>query len=451
MKGIDYNETFAPIVKIDTLRTVLGLIAVHDLETGQVDVNNAFTESTLKWLIYMNPPPGVEVKEDECLRLLQSLYGLKQAASDWYRTCSKELVQLGFTASISDPCMFLNKKRSLIILVYVDDISIASPYKEQIAWFKTEFAQRFKIKDLGELKHILGMEIERDRAKRTLTVSQYLYVKKLLRDLSIEEDTHKKATIPMNGYDSIQPATDEEARIDTTEYARIIGTLMHLMVHTRPDIAFALGKLSQFMKDPTERHGHGVKALLRYIRSSCDRKITYGKGEPKLIGFSDTDYTADKADRKSTLGQVFIFAGGPISWASKKQKSVATSTTEAEYIALSECSRQVLWFKHLFEELGYPTYAMDANNLLNLKTLENEQAKIELRGDNTASIKLVKNNQVCGRLKHIDVAYHFIRDLQRDGQIDVSYISTDDMTADGLTKPLEKVKFQRFIELLGMN
>ena len=451
VKGIDYNETFAPTVKMDTLRTILGLIAVHNLETGQADVNNAFTESTLKWSIYMNPPPGVEVEEDECLRLLQSLYGLKQAASDWYQTCSKELVQLGFTSSISDPCMFLNKERSLIVLVYVDDISITSPHKQQITWFKAEFAKRFKIKDLGELTHILGMTIERDRAKRTLTISQCSYVRRLLKDLLMEEDTHRKATIPMNGYDSIQPATDEEARIDKTEYARIIGTLMHLMVYTRPDIAFALGKLSQFMKDPTAKHGHGIKALLRYIRSSCDRKITYGKGEPKLIGFSDADYAADKADRKSTLGQVFMFAGGPVSWASKKQKSVATSTTEAEYMALSECSRQALWFKHLFEELGYPTYAMDANDLLSLRTPDNEQAKIELKGDNMASLKLVKNNQVCGRLKHIDVAYHFIRNLQQDGQIDVSYISTDDMIADGLTKPLGKVKFQRFVDLLGMN
>ena len=134
----------------------------------------------------------------------------------------------------------------------------------------------------------------------------------------MEEDTYRKATIPMNGYDSIQPATDKEARIDKTEYARIIGTLIYLIVYIRPDIAFALGKLSQFMKDPIARHGHGIKALLRYIRLSCDRKITYRKGNPKLIGFSDADYAVDKTDRKSTLGQVFMFAGGLVSWASKK-------------------------------------------------------------------------------------------------------------------------------------
>lgn len=146
-----------------------------------------------------------------------------------------------------------------------------------------------------------------------------------------------------------------------------------------------------------------------------------------------------------------MFAGGPISWASKKQKSVATSTTDAEYMALSECSRQAMWLSHLFTELGFPSYAMNASQQVNLMTPDTEQTLVELKGDNQASIRLVKNNQISGRLKHIDIAYHYIRDLQNQGLINVSYISTNDMTADGLTKPLAKIKFEQFLTLLGMH
>ena len=183
------------------------------------------------------------------------------------------------------------------------------------------------------------MTIERDRVKRTLTISQYLYIRRLLKNLLIEEDIHRKTIILMNEYNLIQLATDKEARIDKIKYVRIIGTLIHLIIYIRPDIIFALGKLSQFIKNLIAKHDYKIKVLLQYIRSSCNRKITYKKGELKLIEFLDIDYAVDKADRKLTLKQVFIFARGPVSWASKKQKSVVTLITETEYMALSECSR----------------------------------------------------------------------------------------------------------------
>ena len=153
-------------------------------------------------------------------------------------------------------------------------------------------------------------------------------MKKLLGELDLKKDKAKQTAIPMNGYNSIEVSTDDKP-IDRTDYARIIRKLMHLMVYSRPDVAFALRKLAQFMSNPTERNGHGVKALLRYIRSTADLEIIYGSGPAKLTGYSDADFAADKTDRKSTLGQVFMFASGPISWASKKQRSVATSTTDA--------------------------------------------------------------------------------------------------------------------------
>lgn len=452
--GIDYDETFAPTVRMDTLRAVLALVAIKDLETGQIDVNNAFTESTLKHLIYMNAPPGVNVKQGEYLRLLQSLYGLKQAAHDWYFTCNGVLIKLGFVSSEADPCMYINKARQLIVLVYVDDISIVSPSKSQIQWFKTQFAKSFKIKDLGELQKILGIEVERDRPNRTIRLSQTTYIKKVLKGLDMEENRHRgKTNIPLNGYNDISPAGPDEELIDSTDYSRVIGKLMHMMVYTRPDIAFALGRLAQFMSNPAVRHGHGVKALLRYLRSNPDMPIVYQGDDNEaiqLVGYSDADYAADKSDRKCIMGQIFMLGGGPISWASRKQRSVSTSTTEAEYMALSECSRQAVWLTSLFTELGYPELINPMHKQASVSTIDNPEAMMELKGDNNGAIALVKNRQVSERSKHIDVAYHYIRDLQRQGRIDVSYISTNDMKADGLTKPLAVQKFSRFLELMGM-
>ena len=243
----------------------------------------------------------------------------------------------------------------------------------------------------------------------------------------------------------------DDIPIDRTDYARIIGKLMHLMVYCRPDISFALGKLAQHMANPMERHGQGVKQLLNYVRSTAGLRITYGTESARLIGYSDADQAADKSDRKSHLGNVFTFAGGPISWQSKKQKSVAISTTDAEYMALSECSRQAIWLPRLFKDLGYPQYALAPSDRASIKALDTEQTKLQLKGDNMASIQLVKNNRVSERSKHIDVAYHFIRDLQQQGLIDVSYVPSSEMLADGLTKPLDRIKFAEFIRLLGMH
>ena len=204
------------------------------------------------------------------------------------------------------------------------------------------------------------------------------------------------------------------------------------------------------MKEPVEHHGQGLKKLLRYVRSTADLEITYGKGEARVVGYSDADHAADKSDRKSTMGQVFMFAGGPITWSSHKQKSVSTSTTEAEYMALSECSKQAIWLKNLFHEIGYVQHLGQAIHKAILKTKDTPQTQLELRGDNRGSLQMVKTKQISDRSKHIDVAYHHIRDLQKSGKIDVGYVPTDEMIADGLTKPLSKVKFDGFLKLLNM-
>jgi hypothetical protein len=210
------------------------------------------------------------------------------------------------------------------------------------------------------------------------------------------------------------------------------------MTITRPDIAFAINKLAQYMSDSADYHQSSIKHLTRYLRSIKNMKIRYKPENPNLIGYTDADYGEDKSDRKSTTGNVFLLAGGVISWLSRKQKSVSTSTTKAKYIAASTYAKQGVWLTQLLRDIGYAQY------------LNESPWTINLLGDNQSSLVLIRNPQVHERSKHIDICYHNIRDHERRGQIKISYISTEDMAADGLTKPLSGSTFERSISLLRM-
>ena len=214
---------------------------------------------------------------------------------------------------------------------------------------------------------------------------------------------------------------------------------MYGMIYTRPDVAFTTGRLSQYLKAPVQRHYNGVKELLRYIGSTIDQRIRYGPSTNRnLAVYTDADWAGDKTDRKSTSGFVAMLYGGPVSWASRKQTSVATSSTESEYIALSTGAKQAVWIGQVIRDMGFLGYiGPDPNN-------------VSIKGDNQGSLALVKNPHLHERSKHIDIQYHYIRDLEEKGRINVSYIPTTDMVADGLTKPLGRMAFGRFRELLGI-
>ena len=455
--GVDYTDTFAPTVKFDTLRLFLVVVALEDLECHQVDVNNAFTESFLKEVIYMKPPPGVDLPPGQALLIRRSLYGLKQAARDWHERCVKELLKMGFEQTAADPCMLRHKERNITLLVYVDDVCVAAKSLEHVNWFKNEFKKVFKVKDLGEMKKILGIRITRDRKRRTIRLDQTHYLSEVLDELHMNTDKHERTKIPMNGYDSLRPAGPDDERINPKEYQHKVGKLMYAAIHTRPDIAFALGRLSQYLSDPAVHHGRAMKTLLRYIRSTIDLGIVYGlgldnSGSPRLKAFSDSDYAADKLNRKSILGYVYMFAGGPISWMSRKQKSVATSTTEAEYMALSTCAKEGLWIAQLLRDLGLTKYLGTELNQVAITQNDKHEAcsPVQLLGDNQAANLLVKDAHIHERSKHIDVAYHNVRDLHQKNLIQLDYVPSADMVADGLTKPLPRDKFKGFVKQLGL-
>jgi hypothetical protein len=241
----------------------------------------------------------------------------------------------------------------------------------------------------------------------------------------------------MIGYNELRTVLLENRRIDIIWYREVIGSLMYAMVWTRPDIAFALGRLSQYLQDPAEHHEKALKHLMRYLRSTINFSITFGPSG-KLVMYSDADYASDKHDRKSITAAVGLLGGGPIYWASKKQSSVSTATTEAEYMAMSYTAKAGQWIAQILRDLGKGEYVAE------------NHTTVDTRGDNQGAIALAKNPTLSDRSKHIAVHYHNIRDLQERNKVEVQYVPTNEMTADGLSKPLLNLQFGRFLKLLGI-
>ena len=440
--GIDYTETFAPTVRMATLRSFLAIVACEDLECIHIDIKNAFTESELKEELWMKSPQGVKVKKGHALQLLRSLYGLKQAARDWNLLMKKELIGWGFQQSKADPCLFVHVERGIRLLLYVDDIAAAAESMDQLNWFFKVLNQRFHAVNLEEIKKILGIRVTRDRKNRILELDQEQYLDKVLTKFGFKNAKGHIVTTPMDSYSDIQPATDKDERIDTTWYREVIGSLMYAMIYTRPDIAFALGRLSQFLQDPAKQHERGVKRLMRYLRYTINLRIRYGlsNGEtPKeLEVYSDADWASDRTDRKSISACLGLIGAGPVFYGSRKQTAVATATTEAEYVAMSMTAKQGQWVSQILRDMGYPEYI--AENGQTVKTY----------GDNQGAIALAKNPHLTERSKHIDISFHYIRDLQERQRVDINYVPTDQMAADGFTKPLAKTQFERFKKMVGM-
>lgn len=438
--GKDYDQTFAPTVRMDTLRLFLAIVAKEDLECSQYDIKNAFTESELKEKIYLKVPDDIPVKKGFVWQALKSLYGLKQAARDWNGLMKAELIKWRFRQSAADPCMFVHEQKTVKLLLYVDDIVAAAQNKGELDWFYKKLSSRFNAKNLGEINKILGARVTRNRQFRTLEIDQEQYLSSVLDKFGITQEAFKPKRVPATGYENLRPATDNDERINVNEYQQAIGSLMYAMIFTRPDIAFILGKLSQFMSDPAKHHGHVLKSLLRYLKSTVKTRIRYGPGGvyDSAVLYSDADWASDKVDRKSTSGSVSMFYNGPFSWSSKKQRSVATSSCESEYIALANCAKQGQWFAQVLRDLGYSQFIGKNPRL------------VHMLGDNQGAIALTKNAHLNERSKHIDIAYHYIRDLAEQGSLRVDYIPTGDMVADGMTKPLDRVAFEKFKGQLGL-
>ncbi|KAE8684117.1 hypothetical protein F3Y22_tig00111151pilonHSYRG00072 [Hibiscus syriacus] len=394
-EGVDYNEVFSPVVKHSSIRILLALVAQLDLELVQMDVKTAFLHGDLDEEIYMTQPDGFKVaeKEEMVCKLEKSLYGLKQSPRQWYKRFDKFMIGQKYTRSKYDHCVYLRELEDgsyIYLLLYVDDMLIASRSQTEIAKLKTQLNREFEMKDLGEAKKILGMEISRD--------------KKLGRLLGA----------------SMSPKDDAEREyMSKVPYASAVGSLMYAMVCTRPDISQAIGVVSRYMHDPGKEHWQAVKWILRYILNTVDVGLVFQQDKQDgqcVVGYCDSDYAGDLDKRRSTTGYVFTFAKAPVSWKSTLQSTVALSTTEAEYMAVTEAVKEAIWLQGLLGELGI------------------EQKHIKVHCDSQSAIHLAKNQVYHARTKHIDVRYHFVREILEEGGVIIQKIRTTENPADMLTK-----------------
>jgi hypothetical protein len=393
-EGIDYNEVFSPVVKHSSIRILLALVAQFDLEIAQLDVKTVFLHGDLEEEIYMSQPDGFKVtgKENWACKLKKSLYVLKQSPRQWYKRFDKFMTEHEYTHSQFDNCVYFRKLLDgsfIYLLLYVDDMLIASKSKVEIDRLKAQLKTEFEMKDVGEAKKILGMEIRRDRRKGTVCLTQTQYLNKILRRFGVDGKT-KPISTPLAPHfklsASMSPYTEEERKhIAQIPYANAVGALIYAMVCTRPDISHAANMVSRYMHDPGKGHWQAVKWILRYIYGMTYIGLKFERDDrlrQNFVGYVDSDYAGNLDKHPSTTGYVFTLAK---SWRSTLQSAVALSTTEVEYMAVTEAFKEAIWLHGLIEDLGIVQEHMDVHC------------------GSQSAICLVKNQVHHSRTKHIDV------------------------------------------------
>ena len=432
--GSDYDETFCPVVRLESLRTLIALSTQRGLELHHVDVHTAFLNGTLQEEVYMQQPTGYKKEGEEHLvcRLRKSIYGLKQSSRCWNTALDSHLKKMGFSQSKSDPCIYVSGggKDTFYIGVYVDDMILAGKDETKMEKVKKELSSKFDIKDLGELSYFLGMSIVQKQEEKVTWMGQPTYTQKLLTKTGMNDCKPVKTPVDP-GHRLVKASEDEEA-LDQPLYQSVVGSLMYLATCTRPDIAFAVGMLARFSSKPNRSHWTAAKRVLRYLKGTNNLGILY-KGDSGMHGYSDADWAGDADDRKSTSGYLFLIAGGPVSWKSRKQSTVALSTAEAEYVALSTAVQECIWMQRLLSDLGNPP-----------------DGPTTILEDNQSSIAMARNPQFHGRAKHIDIKHHFVREQVTNGSIELQYCPTNDMLADILTKGLAQQQYSILRERAGI-
>ncbi|CAM8897326.1 unnamed protein product [Rhodiola kirilowii] len=346
-EGIDFNEIFSPLVKHRSIRIMLSLVAYFDYELEQLDVKTAFLDGNLDETIYMRQPEGFIIGDPEkkvCL-LKRSLYGLKQSPRLWYRRFDEFIFNGGFKRSDYDWCIYYKHVQGqsvIYMLLYVDDMLIASHYIVVINYLKVQLSTNFEMKDFGGAKKILGMHIKRNWKEKRLFLFQTDYLTNVVEKFDIK-DAKPVATSVASHFNlskDQEPDTKEEkAYMENVPYSNAVGCLMYAMVCTRPDIAHGVSLVSRHMANPGKYHWQAVKWLLRYIKGTLNKGLVYGKGQVSadlIQGFVNSDYAGNINTRKSQTGLVFIVFGTAVSWKANLQKVVALSTTEAEFMVITE-------------------------------------------------------------------------------------------------------------------
>lgn len=433
-KGIDYHEIYAPVVRYSSIRYLIGLAVKYGLKIHQMDAVTAFLQGDIEEDIYMAQPPQFEEGNKVCL-LKKSIYGLKQASRQWNKKLNTTLLEIGMSRSKIDPCIYyrtVSELDMLFLTVYVDDILCFFNNEETALMIKKKLNEKFHMKDLGEAKCCIGFKISQNIGQNEITLDQSVYIKKILARFNMSDC--KSVYTPCDPNVQLKNANNEKEIMKNIMYRELIGCLLYLSQSTRPDIAYIVNQLSRYNNRATTQHWIAAKRVLRYLKGTINTKLTFKKNNNNIIGYCDADWATDTEDRRSCSGYIFIFQGAAISWCSKRQSTIALSSTEAEYMSLATATQEAIWLKQLEEDF-FPSMSC---------------IPITMYCDNQSAIRISGNDMYHARSKHIDVRYHFVRERIANNQVAVKYMSTQDMLADALTKGLHRPKHQFFSKAMGL-
>lgn len=435
-EGIDFNLTFSPVVRYTSIRFLMAMAVKFGWKIDQMDVVTAFLHGDISETIYMHQPEVFDDGSGRVCKLNKSLYGLKQASRQWNVKLNCVLETAGFVRCKKDSCVYVrrNEKSLVVIAVYVDDLLLFynnDKWKDEL---KSTLKQNFHMKDLGAATNVLGIRINYNREAGTLSLDQQSYIEDILRKFNmfhcdpvkLPSDPNQKLTKDM-----------AENKIDSNvPYQEAVGCVLYLAQCTRPDISFSVANVSQFNQQHGQAHWTAVKRILRYLKGTLHYKLTYARDTKfdELCGYTDADWASSFVDLKSCTGYAFLWQGAAISWATKKQPTVALSTAESEYMSLSAATQEALWLSQLKKEI-----------------LGGDWLPLEIFCDNKGAVDLTETGTFSLRTKHISIKHHFIRDCIVKHKIKVTKISTDLMVADNLTKAVAIQKHSFCLKEMGLN
>lgn len=463
--GTNVTDTYASVVKPMSYKVLFSLAASLDLDIEQMDVKTAFLNSPIEEDVYVEQPHGFEITSSNESKLLhkelfgqkldvadrsfvfprpkrsnaklvckldKALYGLKQAPRAWYKTLASFMAFAKLQPLQSDYAVFANESRTLLVAVYVDDLLIFGKDKNDIQDIKSQLHNRFQMTDMGPAHLYLGMQITRDRKHRTLLLNQKKYIQIVLERFNMTECN--PVSTPMETGLKLIHRVDKASPTEINQYQKLMGCLEYAAMATRPDITFSVHKLAQFASNPDISHLNAAKRILRYLKGSLSFCLVFSGGNKdkfELLGYTDADWAGDTTDRKSIGGYCFYLNQCLISHMSKKQATVALSTAEAEMHAALQAAKEAIWLRNLLSEIGYK-----------------QKQATTIYCDNQAAIALSRNPEFHSRSKHVDIHYQFLRLHIDRNTVNLKFIGSKEMAADGLTKALSRQNHIRFCEYM---